>query len=179
MIRRSSSAERRWSFDRSGSERRAEKAKDRGQVFVERLSRVWLVAGALSIECKQSEQSIGVVAMWWTLCSPTRTSLPATGSFLRYADMPSSLRGLSLSLSLVSKQRTRSDISNRLHRLSLSRSFFSLHFSLRPTVRMFRSSYSGVKLQPESRGDLRGIGTDSEIERARSSCRSKKRLYRN
>lgn len=38
MIRRSSSAERRWSFDQSGSERRAEKAKDRGQVFVERAS---------------------------------------------------------------------------------------------------------------------------------------------
>lgn len=93
-----------------------------------RLSSVWLVAGALSIECKQSEQSIGVVAMWWTLCSPTRTSLPATGSFLRSTICHLLSSG---SLSLSSRQRTRSDISNRLHRLSLSRSLFSPPISLR------------------------------------------------
>lgn len=41
----------------------------------------------------------------------------------------------------------------------------SVHFSLfhYGSFRTFRPSYSGVKLQPESRGDLRGIETDSKI----------------
>lgn len=91
---------------------------------------------ALSTECKQSERSIDVVAMRRTLCSPTRTSLPATGSpTARYAIFSFSLLGRV-------EPGTRSDISNRLHRLSLS----SLAFFLFPP-RALCPSYSGVKLE--------------------------------
>lgn len=112
--------------------------------------------------------------MWWTPCSPTRTSLPATGSFLRDRYAIFSLRSPLFPLSLSSKQR--SDILNRFHRLSLSCSLFSSsslpHFSSRLYVpfELFR----GQTPARESRGDLRGIETDSEIVRAsaaRSSCR--------
>lgn len=91
---------------------------------------------ALSTERKQSERSIDVVAMRGTLCSPTRTSLPATGSpTARYAIFSFSLLGRV-------EPGTRSDISNRLHRLSLS----SLAFFLFPP-RALCPSYSGVKLE--------------------------------
>lgn len=83
-------------------QRHAEKANDLGnnprQVFVERAP---LVAGALSIECKQSEQSIGVVAMVDAVL--THQNIPTGYRLLPTADTPSFLRGLSLSLSLSLK----------------------------------------------------------------------------
>lgn len=79
-------------------QRHAEKANDLGnnprQVFVER---ALLVAGALSIECKQSEQSIGVVAMVDAVL--THQNIPTGYRLLPTADTPSFLRDLSLSLS--------------------------------------------------------------------------------
>lgn len=89
----------------TGYQRHAEKANDLGnnprQVFEERAPLFGLtrVAGALSIECKQSEQSIGVVAMVDAVL--THQNIPTGYRLLPTANTPSFLRGsLSLSLSL-------------------------------------------------------------------------------
>lgn len=82
-------------------QRYAEKANDLGnnprQIFREEraLSLVWLVASALSIECKQSEQSIGVVAMVDAVL--THQNIPTGYWLLPTFDTPSFLRSLSLS----------------------------------------------------------------------------------
>lgn len=121
------------------------------QVFEGRVSlQVWLVASVLSIECKQSEQSIGVVAMVDAVL--THQNIPTGYRLLPTTDTPSSLLGVS--------RRSPDSIwylvpppsaiilfllyAPSLHLTCSCCLFISLYLMAYPY--MFRSSYSGVKL---------------------------------